>query len=226
MRKILFAALIAAFAVCMLSCGSTKSDFDWLSPEKTEAAAVSVTPLDFTDSLEKTGTIYDYIEISFSSADGFDGAEEMIPGFQLLSSDADAGRAAAGLLEVRFASEFAVNRENAKAWGSKRFSGEISEIVSLAAKQEITIPPDLDDSEFQFFVKSQALETSDQGVIELVKFVDTYENYAYNLKMKELVSYLENTAFSSIAEFAADSSLHELLSMTPITGAPTAETAT
>lgn len=178
--------------------------------------------------LEQTGTTYEFIDISFSSAvsiDGIAAIEEIIPELQILSSDINAKRVPSGQLEVRFASEFTVSKEKAKALGSAYFSKAINEIVSLAAEQDVTIPPDLDDPEFQFFVKSQALETSDQDIIELVKFIDTYENYEYNLKMKELVSTLENTVFSSTTEFRTDASLHALLSMMPITGASTAETA-
>ena len=178
--------------------------------------------------LEQTGTTYEFIDISFSSAvsiDGIAAIEEIIPELQILSSDINAKRVPSGQLEVRFASEFTVSKEKAKALGSAYFSKAINEIVSLAAEQDVTIPPDLDDPEFQFFVKSQALETSDRDIIELVKFIDIYENYEYNLKMEELVFTLENTVFSSTTEFITDAPLHELLSMMPITGASTAETA-
>jgi len=181
--------------------------------------------------LEQTGTTYEFIDISFSpdvgidSKDGFAALEERIPELQIQFSDINAKRVPSVQLEVRFASVFTVSKERAKVLGSTYFSKAIYDIVGLAAEQDVTIPPDLDDPAFQFFVKSQALETSDQDIIELVKFIDTYENYEYNLKMKELVSTLENTVFSSTTEFRTDASLHALLSMMPITGASTAETA-
>lgn len=179
----------------------------------------SITDTDINEfPLEQTGTTYDLIDISFSSAvdiDGFRAVEKIVPEFQTSS----------GQLEVRFASEFTVSKEKAKALGSTYFSEAIDDIVSLAAKQEVTIPPDLDDPVFQFFVKSQALETSNQHIIELVKFIDIYENYEYNSKMKELVSTLENTVFSSTTEFVTDTSVKELLSMMPVAGVSTAETA-
>ena len=133
--------------------------------------------------LEKTGTMHEFIDISFSSDvsivgdDGFRAIEKKIPEFQIKSSDSNAKRVISGQLEVRFASEFTVSKEKAKALGSTYFSEAIGDMVSLAAKQGITIPPDLDDPDFQFFVKPQALETSDRNILELVKFIDTYENY-------------------------------------------------
>lgn len=181
--------------------------------------------------LEKTGTTYELIDIFFSSAVGIDGkdglrsVEKKIPEFHVRSFDTDSKRIASGQLEVRFASEFTVSKEDAKAFGSAYFSEAINDMVSLAAKHEFTIPPDLDDSDFQFFVKSQALEISDPDVIQLIKFIDIYENYEHNLKMKELVSTLENTVFSSTTDFVKDGSLKELLSMMPVAGVSTAEAA-
>ena len=181
--------------------------------------------------LEKTGTTCELINISFSSAVDMDGkegvrtVEKKIPEFHMKSSDMNAKRITSGQLEVRFASEFTVSKEEAKAFGSTYFSEAMQDMVSLAAKREFVISPDLDDSDFQFFVKSQAPETSDPEVIQLIKFIDIYENYEYNLKMKELAATLENTVFSSITDFVTDQSLNELLSMMPIAGVSTAETA-
>lgn len=181
--------------------------------------------------IEKTGTIYEYIDISFSSPIdiesniGLATIEEVIPEFQIQSSDISPMHVTSGQLEVRFPSEFAMSKEEAKAFGSTYFSEAINAIVDLAAKQDFTLAPDLDDPDFQLYAKSQALETSDPDIIKLMKFIDIYENYEYNLEMKSLVSTLENTVFSSANNFITNPSLKELLSMMPITGPSTAETA-
>lgn len=178
--------------------------------------------------LDKTGTTYDFIDIYFAPTvaidgeDGISSVEKMVPEFQFGS---DARGISSSRLEVRFASEFTVNKEDAKALGTTYYAEAINDIVILAAEQGVSIIPDLDDPDFQLFAKSQALVTSDQDVIDLIKFIDIYENYEHNLKMETLVSTLENTIFTSTGDFITDPSLNELLSMMPVTGMPTAETA-
>lgn len=178
--------------------------------------------------LDKTGTTYDFIDISFAPTvaidgeDGISSVEKMVPEFQFGS---DARGISSSRLEVRFASEFTVNKEDAKTLGTTYYAEAINDIVILAAEQGVSIIPDMDDPDFQLFAKSQALVTSDQNVIDLIKFIDIYENYEHNLKMETLVSTLENTIFTSTGDFITDPSLNELLSMMPVTGMPTAETA-
>ena len=208
MKKVLSAILIIAL---IMSISTTA----FASPRIDECA------------LEKTGTTYELVDISFAPTVTIDGengistVKEIVPEFQIRS---DTRGVSTTHLEVRFASEFVVNKEDAKVLGSNRYAEAINDIVVLAAAQEVSIVPDLDDPGFQLFAKSQALVTSDQEVIDLIKFIDIYENYEHNLKMKSLVSILKNTIFASTSDFVTNPSLNELLSMMPVTGMPTAET--
>lgn len=212
MKKVVSAALVIVLIVSMSTLAFATSRSDELI-------------------LEKTGTMYDYINISFASSveaegeHGISSIESIIPEFQPQTSRAEAKGATVGRLEVRFASEFTVGKDEAKALGSSYFAEQISNMAILAAEQNICIVPDLDNPDFQIFAKSQAVETSDQNVIKLIKFIDIYENYEHNLKMKSLVSTLENTTFATAGEFLTNPSLQELISMMPITATPTAENA-
>lgn len=83
--------------------------------------------------------------------------------------------------------------------------------------QGIVLSANIDDLELQAYAKAQFLSTDDPDVISFVKFIDIYENYAYNDTMRKMVTEIEARTFSSSNELLRDDTLFELLSMMPVT---------
>ncbi len=179
--------------------------------------------------LSKTGTTYEYIDITFAPSVGdkynhdFSLVEKMVPEFRICDFAESENSWTQGRLEVRYASEYSVDKETAKEYGEEYFTSVISEIAEIAMDQGLVLIPDIDDHSFQSFVKSQTLDTLDKNIIEFIKFIDIYENYEYNLKMKDLVSQIRNTIFSSVNDFVTNDALNELLGMMPTTKTSTVE---
>lgn len=189
---------------------------------------LAVASLDENKNLPKTGTTYETAAITFmyrsedDATRDFEIVKSEIPEFKDIVKSREP-LVAKGELEVRYASLFSVSQEEAREYGYKKYQGVINNLVSLAKKQGIMLSPDLDDLKLQAFAKQQFLSTEDAAVISFVKFIDIYENYAYNNEMRKLVIELEGKVFKSIDELMSDESLSTLLNMMPVTIRGTAE---
>lgn len=113
------------------------------------------------------------------------------------------------IFDIRMPKTFVVSKDDAKKIGEAYFMDQINYLGELYG-----ILPDIDDIEFQSIAKGYAL--SDDNYIQLAKFIDIYENYDYNDKMKELTKKIEENNFNSIEELLSDENFFTLLSMMPI----------
>lgn len=120
-------------------------------------------------------------------------------------------------MEVRYASVYTVSQDEARKYGYEKYQNVINQLVEMAQKQGIVLSANIDDLELQAYAKAQFLSTDDPDVISFVKFIDIYENYAYNDTMRKMVAEIEARTFSSSNELLRDDTLFELLSMMPVT---------
>lgn len=119
------------------------------------------------------------------------------------------------VFDVRYLIEFASERKNVLEWAQNYFSSEIKQLVQEAKNMGFTVKSDLDDMEFQEFAKSFYLSDNPR-IIELMKFIDIYENYDCNEKMRKLAQNISDKTYSNYAELENDESLNELYCMMPI----------
>jgi hypothetical protein len=171
--------------------------------------------------LSQTGTTYEKAIITF----GYN-SEEADKEFELIKCEIpeiqdivklETLLLAKGELEVRYASVFTVDREAAKEYGFKKYQTVINELVLMAKNQGYDISADLNDTNLQAYAKQQFLITDDHVLIDFIKFIDIYENYAYNDEMRSIVEKLEAHTFASVDELLANEELFELLNMMPVT---------
>ncbi len=113
------------------------------------------------------------------------------------------------MFNIRMPKTFTLSKEDAKTLGEKRFGDEIEKLGKT-----LDLVPDIDNSEFQSMAKEYVIE--DGAYADFGKFIDIYENYDYNEKMKDLIRDIENTKFSSVKELTLDNRFTMLLSMMPI----------
>ena len=113
------------------------------------------------------------------------------------------------IFDIRMPKTFAVSKEDAKKIGESCFMGKIDYLGELYG-----VLPDIDDIEFQSIAKGYAL--IDEEYIPLAKFIDIYENYDYNDKMRELTEKIEENTYNSIEELLSDEDFSTLVSMMPI----------
>lgn len=172
--------------------------------------------------LSKTGTIYETVSFTSLSTSQMDSNREFkamqseLPEFKEIEFDRDTS-SANYKMEVRYASVYTVSQDEARKYGYEKYQNVINQLVEMAQKQGIVLSANIDDLELQAYAKAQFLSTDDPDVISFVKFIDIYENYAYNDTMRKMVAEIEARTFSSSNELLRDDTLFELLSMMPVT---------
>lgn len=172
--------------------------------------------------LSKTGTIYETVSFTSLSTSQMDSNREFramqseLPEFKEIEFDRDTS-SANYKMEVRYASVYTVSQDEARKYGYEKYQNVINQLVEMAQKQGIVLSANIDDLELQAYAKAQFLSTDDPDVISFVKFIDIYENYAYNDTMRKMVTEIEARTFSSSNELLRDDTLFELLSMMPVT---------
>lgn len=77
------------------------------------------------------------------------------------------------IFEIKQPKVFTISRAEAKNYGENYFKEEINFIA-----EKSNLPSDIDDAFFREKIKEYAFD--DERLIELAKFIDTYENYDYN----------------------------------------------
>lgn len=112
-------------------------------------------------------------------------------------------------IDVSMPKEFVISKSEAKIYAEDHFKNEIEELANL-----FNINPDIDDVNFQTIAKSYVLEND--NFIQFSKFIDIYENYEYNKKMKDIMANIESVEYKSYNQFAEDDKLDALISMMPI----------
>ena len=113
------------------------------------------------------------------------------------------------IFAIRMPKTFAAAKEETKRIGEEHFMDKIEYLGRLYG-----ILSDIDDTEFQSIVKEYAM--IDDEYISFAKFIDIYENYAYNDKMRTLIEIIEDNDYNSIEELISDNDFSSLLSMMPI----------
>lgn len=140
--------------------------------------------------LSKTGTIYETVSFTSLSTSQMDSNREFkamqseLPEFKEIEFDRDTS-SANYKMEVRYASVYTVSQDEARKYGYEKYQNVINQLVEMAQKQGIVLSANIDDLELQAYAKAQFLSTDDPDVISFVKFIDIYENYAYNDTMRK-----------------------------------------
>lgn len=172
--------------------------------------------------LSKTGTIYETVSFTTSSSSKMDPKREFevmqseVPEFKEIEIAQDASESNYKM-EVRYASVFTVSQNEARKYGYQKYQKTIDKLVAMAQNQGIELSANIDDLELQAYAKEQFLSTDDPEIISFVKFIDIYENYAYNDTMRKMVADLEARSFSTSDELLRDDTLFNLLNMMPVT---------
>lgn len=112
-------------------------------------------------------------------------------------------------IDIRMPKEFAISKSEAKIYAENHFKNEIEKLSNL-----FDVNPDIDDVNFQTIAKSYALK--DDNFIQFSKFIDIYENYEYNNKMKDIMANIESVKYKSYKQLAEDDKINTLISMMPI----------
>lgn len=171
--------------------------------------------------LSKTGTIYETVSFTTSSSSKMDPKREFevmqseVPEFKEIEIAQDASESNYKM-EVRYASVFTVSQNEARKYGYQKYQKTIDKLVAMAQNQGIELSANIDDLELQAYAKEQFLSTDDPEIISFVKFIDIYENYAYNDTMRKMVADLEARSFSTSDELLRDDTLFNLLNKTEV----------
>lgn len=118
-------------------------------------------------------------------------------------------KSSSAIFDIRMPKVFTVSKKEARDYGDNHFKYEIDKLAEL-----FNIAADIDDIGFQTVAKGYALQ--DSSFTGLAKFIDIYENYDYNEKMKELITNIETTKYTSSNQLFLDENFSILLSMMPI----------
>lgn len=113
------------------------------------------------------------------------------------------------IFEIKQPKVFTISRAEAKNYGENYFKEEINFIA-----EKSNLPSDIDDAFFREKIKEYAFD--DERLIELAKFIDTYENYDYNDFMEKLITDIESKEYSNLQELFTDENFNTLLSMMPL----------
>lgn len=160
--------------------------------------------LQTTDTLETELNITFNVELGEKSDLINDTLERNIENYNQSESQAPSA-----VIDIRMPKVFTVSKQEAKSYGESIFENEINALSELSG-----IVPDIDDDEFQSFVKTYSMQ--DVSYSKFAEFIDIYENYDYNLKMEDLIASIETVEYSSTDQLFSDESFNSLLSMMPI----------
>ena len=111
-------------------------------------------------------------------------------------------------MEVRYASVYSVGRETARRYGYDKYQNVIDRLVARARMQGLELSSNIDDLVLQEFAKAQLLSTPETDVVGFAKFIDIYENYAYNDEIRKIVASLGARSFALAREIITDGELY------------------
>lgn len=123
------------------------------------------------------------------------------------------------IFEIRYASVYSMGKENARRYGNDKYQRVIERLVAMAEQHGVKISSNIDDLELQDFAMAQALSATESDIVDFAKFIDIYENYAYNDAIRKIVASLETRTFASAGELLCDDDFNNLLIMMPIIAA-------
>lgn len=189
-------SLIIVTMLIVSTFSPTLAAFDWLNTE-----------------LPKTQTVYELATIELKLPSNARMEQEI----ELLSKAAQEFKSAAksfddsrlnSILEVRYASVYSVGRETARRYGYDKYQNVIDRLVARARMQGLELSSNIDDLALQEFAKAQLLSTPETDSVGFAKFIDIYENYAYNDEIRKIVASLGACTFASAREIITDGELY------------------
>lgn len=166
--------------------------FDWLNTE-----------------LPKTQTVYELatIELKLPSNARMEQGVEAAQEFKSAAKSFDDSRLNS-ILVVRYASVYSVGRETARRYGYDKYQTVIDRLVARARMQGLELSSNIDDLALREFAKAQLLSTPETDSVGFAKFIDIYENYAYNDEIRKIVASLGARTFASAREIITDGELY------------------